>query len=169
MHALYLVIPALCIMAIAYRYYSAFIAAKVMALDDSRSHAGAHEVRRRTTTTRRTGGCSSAITSRRSPAPGRWSGRSLAAQFGYAPGFIWLVGGVLPRRRGARLDRRCGPRPGAAAGRSAEIARTEIGPVAGTTGAIAILFIVDHRAGRPRHRRRQRAGRKRLGRRSRSA
>ena len=36
MHALYLVVPALAMMAIAYRYYSAFIAAKVMALDDSR-------------------------------------------------------------------------------------------------------------------------------------
>ena len=36
MHALYIVIPALCILAIAYRYYSAFIAAKVMSLDDAR-------------------------------------------------------------------------------------------------------------------------------------
>ena len=36
MHALYIVIPTLGIMAIAYRYYSAFIAAKVMVLDDSR-------------------------------------------------------------------------------------------------------------------------------------
>ena len=36
MPALYLVIPALCVGAIAYRYYSAFIAAKVMVLDDTR-------------------------------------------------------------------------------------------------------------------------------------
>ena len=36
MHALYLVVPALAALAIAYRYYSAFLAAKVMALDDSR-------------------------------------------------------------------------------------------------------------------------------------
>jgi len=36
MQALYIVVPALGIMAIAYRYYSAFIAAKVMSLDDSR-------------------------------------------------------------------------------------------------------------------------------------
>ena len=31
-------------------------------------------------------------------------GPMLAAQFGYAPGLIWLVAGVCPRRRGARLD-----------------------------------------------------------------
>ena len=36
MHALYLVIPALAIGAIGYRYYSAFIAAKALSLDDSR-------------------------------------------------------------------------------------------------------------------------------------
>ena len=36
MQALYVVIPTLAIMAIAYRYYSAFIAARVMSLDDSR-------------------------------------------------------------------------------------------------------------------------------------
>ena len=36
MHALYVVFPVLCILAIAYRYYSAFIATKVMMLDDSR-------------------------------------------------------------------------------------------------------------------------------------
>ena len=36
MHALYILLPALCILAIAYRYYSAFIAARVMVLDDSR-------------------------------------------------------------------------------------------------------------------------------------
>ena len=34
MNALYIVLPALCVFAIAYRYYSAFIATKVMVLDD---------------------------------------------------------------------------------------------------------------------------------------
>jgi carbon starvation protein len=37
MNALPLIIGTLCVMAIAYRYYSAFIAAKVVALDDSRT------------------------------------------------------------------------------------------------------------------------------------
>ena len=36
MHALPLILIALCVMAIAYRYYSAFIAAKVLMLDDTR-------------------------------------------------------------------------------------------------------------------------------------
>jgi hypothetical protein len=36
MHALYVVIPVLGILAIAYRFYSAFIAARIMVLDDSR-------------------------------------------------------------------------------------------------------------------------------------
>ena len=36
MQALYLVVPALAVGVIAYRFYSAFIAAKVLSLDDSR-------------------------------------------------------------------------------------------------------------------------------------
>src|SRR6476659_4115385 len=36
MNALPIIIGSLCVMAIAYRYYSAFIAAKVLTLDDSR-------------------------------------------------------------------------------------------------------------------------------------
>ena len=43
MHALYIVVPILCIVAIAYRYYSAFIAARLMALDDARI-TPAHEL-----------------------------------------------------------------------------------------------------------------------------
>src|SRR5947199_10587190 len=36
LHAMPLLLGALCVLAIAYRYYSAFLAAKVAALDDSR-------------------------------------------------------------------------------------------------------------------------------------
>ena len=36
MHALYVVLPILCILAIAYRYYCAFIAARIMVFDDER-------------------------------------------------------------------------------------------------------------------------------------
>src|SRR3989475_12959051 len=36
MNALPIIVVSLCVIAIAYRYYSAFIAAKVLALDDSR-------------------------------------------------------------------------------------------------------------------------------------
>jgi carbon starvation protein len=36
MRALYLIVPILGILAIAYRFYSAFLAARIMTLDDSR-------------------------------------------------------------------------------------------------------------------------------------
>ena len=68
--ASYLVIAGVCTYLIAYRYYSAFIAAKVMVLDDTRV-TPAERVTTATTTTRRTGGCSSATTSPPSPAPAR--------------------------------------------------------------------------------------------------
>ncbi len=140
MRALYLVVPALGILAIAYRYYSAFIAARVMCLDD----------RRATPAHLRPDGQNYHVTTRwvlfghhfaAIAGAGPLIGPVLAAQFGYAPGLIWLVAGVClagavhdmivlwasTRRGGCSL---------------ADIARREIGPVAGTTAAIAILFIV---------------------------
>ena len=50
--------------------------------------------------------------------------------------------GRLLRRRRARLRHRSGPRRAVAARRSARSRATEIGPVAGLTAAIAILFII---------------------------
>jgi carbon starvation protein len=140
MRALYLIIPALGILAIAYRYYSAFIAARVMCLDDARP-TPAHV---------RPDGQNYHVTTRwvlfghhfaAIAGAGPLIGPVLAAQFGYAPGLIWLVAGVClagavhdmivlwasTRRGGCSL---------------ADIARREIGPVAGTTAAVAILFIV---------------------------
>jgi carbon starvation protein len=140
MHALYLVVPALAIMAIAYRYYSAFIAAKVMALDDSRvtpahSKFDGHNYY---PTTRWVlfGHHFAAITG-----AGPLVGPTLAAQWGYAPGFIWLVAGCC--LAGAVHDMTVLWGSTRRGGRSlADIARTEIGPVAGTVGAIAVIFIV---------------------------
>ena len=140
MRALYVILPILGILAIAYRYYSAFIAARVMCLDDSRA-TPAHL---------RPDGHNYHVTTRwvlfghhfaAIAGAGPLIGPVLAAQFGYAPGLIWLVGGVClagavhdmivlwasTRRGGCSL---------------ADIARSEIGPVAGTTAALAILFIV---------------------------
>ena len=140
MRALYVILPILGILTIAFRYYSAFIAAKVMCLDDSRP-TPAHV---------RPDGQNYHVTTRwvlfghhfaAIAGAGPLIGPVLAAQFGYAPGLIWLVGGVClagavhdmiilwasTRRGGCSL---------------AEIARSEIGPIAGTTAAIAILFIV---------------------------
>jgi carbon starvation protein len=140
MPALYVVIPVLGILVIAYRYYSAFLAARVMALDDSRL-TPAHIVNDGqnfvpTSKWVLFGHHFAAITG-----AGPLIGPVLAVQFGYAPGLIWLVAGVClagavhdmitlwasTRRGGASL---------------AEIARTEIGPVAGFTAGVAIIFIV---------------------------
>ncbi|HMC77925.1 MAG TPA: carbon starvation protein A [Vicinamibacterales bacterium] len=140
MRALYLILPILGILAIAYRYYSAFIAAKVMVLDDRRptpAHTRPDRHNYHATTRWVLFGHHFAAIAGAGPL----IGPVLAAQFGYAPGLIWLVGGVClagavhdmivlwasTRRGGASL---------------ADIARSEIGPVAGTTAAIAILFII---------------------------
>src|SRR5207249_3036028 len=68
-------------------------------------------------------------------------GPVFAAQFGYAPGLMWLVAGVCIA--GAVQDffwLWASTRRG---GRSlADIARTEVGPVAGTTAAVSALFIL---------------------------
>jgi carbon starvation protein len=140
MNALYVVVPSLCILAIAYRYYSAFIAARVMSLDDSRvTPAHTKFDGHNYYPTRRWvlfGHHFAAITG-----AGPLIGPVLAAQFGYAPGLLWIVGGVCIA--GAVHDFISLWASVRRGGRSlAEIARTEIGPVAGTTGAIAILFIV---------------------------
>jgi len=140
MRALYVVIPILGILTIAFRYYSAFIAARVLSLDDSRP-TPAHL---------RPDGHNYHVTTRwvlfghhfaAIAGAGPLIGPVLAAQFGYAPGLIWLVGGVC--LAGAVHDMIILWASTRRGGRSlAEIARTEIGPVAGTTAAIAILFIV---------------------------
>jgi carbon starvation protein len=139
-HALYLILPALGILAIAYRYYSAFIAARIMALDDRRI-TPAHERNdgHNYHPTHRLvlfGHHFAAITG-----AGPLIGPVLAAQFGYAPGLIWLVAGVC--LAGAVHDFIILWASTRRGGRSlAEIARQEIGPVAGTTAAVAILFII---------------------------
>jgi carbon starvation protein len=140
MQALYVVIPVVCIFTIAYRYYSAFIAAKVMVLDDARltpAHtrydgANYHPMSRWVLFGHHFAAIAGA---------GPLVGPVLAAQFGYAPGLLWLVGGCV--LCGAVHDSMCLWASTRLGGRSlAEIARTQIGPVAGTTGALAILFIL---------------------------
>src|SRR5689334_14165078 len=68
-------------------------------------------------------------------------GPVLAAQFGYLPGLLWLVIGVV--LAGAVQDFLVLAASIRRDGRSlAEIAREEIGSLAGGTAAIAILFII---------------------------
>ena len=140
MHALPLMIAAVCVVAIAYRFYSAFIAAKVLALDDSRvtpAHrlADGHNY---VPTNKWVlfGHHFAAITG-----AGPLVGPVLAAQFGFLPGYLWILVGVViggavhdfviltasMRRDGKSL---------------AEIVRAEIGPTSGLIAGFAILFIV---------------------------
>jgi carbon starvation protein len=140
MRAVYVIVPILGILAIAYRYYSAFIAARVMVLDDRRvtpAHARPDGQNYHVTTRWVLFGHHFAAIAGSGPL----IGPVLAAQFGYAPGLIWLVGGVClagavhdmivlwasTRRGGSSL---------------ADIARTEVGPIAGATAAVAILLII---------------------------
>jgi carbon starvation protein len=140
MRAVYVLLPILCVLAIAYRYYSAFIAARIMSLDDSRTTpAHVRNDGQNYHPTHRLvlfGHHFAAITG-----AGPLIGPVLAAQFGYAPGLIWLVAGVC--LAGAVHDFITLWASVRRGGRSlAEITRIEIGPVAGTTAAVAILFII---------------------------
>jgi carbon starvation protein len=140
MRALYVILPILGILVLAYRYYSAFIAAKVLVLDDTRvtpAHTLADGQNYHATSKWVLFGHHFAAIAGSGPL----IGPVLAAQFGYAPGLIWLVGGVC--LAGAVHDLMILWASTRRGGKSlAEIARTEIGPVAGTTAAVAILFIV---------------------------
>ncbi len=140
MNALFVVLPALGIFAIAYRYYSAFIAARVLALDDTRvtpAHTkfdghNYYPTRRWVLFGHHFAAISGA---------GPLIGPVLAAQFGYAPGFIWIVAGCC--LAGAVHDLVSLWASTRRGGRSlSDIAHTEIDPVAGTTGAVAVLFII---------------------------
>src|SRR4051794_32071764 len=140
MRALYVILPILCVLAIAYRYYSAFIAARIMAIDDSRrTPAHVRNDGHNYHPTHRLvlfGHHFAAITG-----AGPLIGPVLAVQFGYAPGLMWLVAGVC--LAGAVHDFVICWASVRRGGRSlAEMTRMEIGPVAGTTAAIAILFII---------------------------
>jgi len=139
-NALWFVIAAACFFIISYRLYGAFITAKVLSIDE----------RRITPATRLADGRDYHPTHKwvlfghhfaAIAGAGPLIGPVLAAQFGYLPGFLWiLIGAALGgtvhdtvilaasvRRNGRSL---------------AQIAKDEIGPVAGITAALAILFII---------------------------
>src|SRR5437667_4561285 len=140
MHAMPVMIVVLCLMAIAYRYYSAFLAARVATLDDSRT-TPAHVLNDGhnyypTNKWVLFGHHFAAISG-----AGPLIGPVLAIQFGYLPGLIWIVVGVC--LAGAVQDMLVLAASVRHGGRSlAEIARAEIGPLAGATASIAILFVV---------------------------
>src|SRR5438552_18008148 len=125
MHALPIMILALCCLAIAYRYYSAFLAAKVMALDDSRTTpahllndgSNYHPTNRWVLFGHHFAAISGA---------GPLIGPVLAIQYGYMPGLLWIIIGVC--LAGAVQDMLVLAASVRRGGRSlAEIARTELG------------------------------------------
>src|SRR6188474_2827943 len=140
MNALPIIIGSLCVIAIAYRYYSAFIAAKVLALDDSRlvPSQTMYDGHNYYPTNKWVlfGHHFAAISG-----AGPLIGPVLAAQFGFLPGLLWLVIGVC--LGGAVHDFMILAGSVRRGGRSlAEMARQEISPLSGLVAGIAILFIV---------------------------
>jgi carbon starvation protein len=139
-NSFWLVAAAICSYAVAYRFYGAFIAARVMALDD----------RRATPAERLRNGHDFEPTNKwivfghhfaAIAGPGPLVGPVLAAQFGYLPGTLWIIAGAVIG--GAVQDfvilfasiRRDGKSLG-------QIAREEIGRVGGAIAMVTVLLIM---------------------------
>jgi carbon starvation protein len=139
-NAMWIVVAAICVYAIGYRFYSSWVAAKVLSLDPARA----------TPALRLNNGRDYMPTHRwivfghhfaAIAGPGPLIGPTLAAQFGYLPGTLWiLVGAVLggcvqdmtilflsTRRDGRSLG---------------QMARDELGPVGGLAAIIGTLTIM---------------------------
>jgi len=139
-NAAWLVVAAICTYSVAYRFYSRFMATRVFALDD-----------RRATPAERLGNGVDFVPTNRwvlfghhfaaIAGAGPLVGPVLAAQFGYLPGTLWLIIGVV--LAGAVQDfiilfasmRRDGKSLG-------QMAREEINSVAGFTAMVAVLAIM---------------------------
>ncbi len=135
-----LVVGALCVMVIFYRYYHGFIAAKVAALDDSRKTPAytMYDGQNYYPTNKWVlfGHHFAAITG-----AGPLIGPVLAAQFGVLPGYLWILIGVVVA--GAVHDFIIFFASVRHGGKSlAEIAKTEISPLTGFVASIAVLFIL---------------------------
>src|ERR1700678_741524 len=139
-NALWLVVAATCCYALGYRFYSKFIATKILALDGLRA----------TPAERLENGRDFLLTNKwvvfghhfaAIAGPGPLVGPVLAAQFGYLSSTLWIVigavlGGCVQDLviLGYSLKRD---------GRSlGQMAREEIGPVAGITALIGVLLIM---------------------------
>ncbi len=139
-NAMWLIVASVCTYLIGYRFYSRFIAFKVLELDD----------RRATPSERLDDGRDFVPTNKwvllghhfaAIAGPGPLVGPTLAAQLGYLPGTLWIVIGAVVggcvqdfvilfasmRRNGKSLG---------------QIAKEEVGPVAGFTALFAILSIL---------------------------
>ncbi|MCC6648685.1 MAG: carbon starvation protein A [Polyangiaceae bacterium] len=140
MHAVWWMLVALSVLALGYRTYSAFLAAKVLALDPSAVTPACRlddgQNFHPTNKWVLFGHHFAAITG-----AGPLIGPVLAAQFGFLPGYVWILFGVVIA--GAVQDFVILVGSVRHDGRSlAEIAREELGPFLGTITGVAILFIV---------------------------
>ncbi len=140
LRAMPLLLLVLCVLAIAYRFYSAFLAARVAMLDDRRV-TPAHQFNdgqnyHPTNKWVLFGHHFAAISG-----AGPLIGPVLAIQYGYMPGLLWLVIGVC--LAGAVQDMLVLAASVRRGGRSlAQIALTELGRPASIVVSLAILFIV---------------------------
>src|SRR6202035_504027 len=139
-NALWLVVAATCCYLLGYRFYSKFIAAKILALDALRA----------TPAERLENGRDFLVTNKwvvfghhfaAIAGPGPLVGPVLAAQFGYLPGTLWIIAGAVlggcvqdfvillfsVRRDGKSLT---------------EMAKSEIGRVGGVVAYVAVLSII---------------------------
>src|SRR5687767_858393 len=138
--AAWLLVAAICTYAVAYRFYSKFIAAKVFALRADRPTPAVrlNDGRDYTPTNRWVvfGHHFAAIAG-----PGPLVGPTLAAQFGFLPGAIWTIVGVAIGGAVQDFVILCASirRDGKSLG---QMAREEIGPVAGYTALVAVLGIM---------------------------
>src|SRR5947199_1933391 len=135
-----LMLAVLCVLAIAYRYYSAFLAARVAALDDSRP-TPAHTLNdgqnyHPTNKWVLFGHHFAAISG-----AGPLIGPVLAIQYGYMPGLLWLVIGVC--LAGAVQDMLVLSASVRRQGKSlAQIALTALGRWPRVGASLAALFLV---------------------------
>jgi carbon starvation protein len=133
-------LAALCVYAIGYRYYSAFIAAKALALDDRRqTPAHAYEDGHNYVPSPKWvlfGHHFAAIAG-----AGPLVGPTLAAQFGFAPGFLWILTGAV--LAGCVQDFIVLVASVRHKGRSlADVARTEVSDFTGLVAMFAVLLIL---------------------------
>ncbi|HEY0961762.1 MAG TPA: carbon starvation CstA family protein [Pseudomonadales bacterium] len=139
-NSLWLVVAAICVYALGYRFYSAFVAARVLMLDATRATPGETKADGRDyIPTNRWivfGHHFAAIAG-----PGPLVGPTLAAQFGYLPGTLWiLIGAVLGGCVQDFVILFCSIRRD---GRSlGQIARDELGPLGGAVAMIGVLAIM---------------------------
>lgn len=140
LNAVTIVIGSICILMIAYRLYGTFMVAKVMKLNDAKP-TPAHELNDGKDYVPTNKWVSFGHHFAAIAAAGPLVGPILAAQFGYLPGLLWLlIGAVLGgavhdvvvlfasmRKKGKSLS---------------EVAKDELGPVAGFCTGLAMLFII---------------------------